>query len=60
MLYDLSRLKEAGIEPAKFIKCNNEFLALQSDFLESLLIFLEKCDFAEPGLFLVRTMENLT
>lgn len=44
MLYDLSMLKDAGIDPAKFIKCNNKFLQIQQDFLEELLEFVEKCD----------------
>ena len=36
-MYDLSGLKELGIEPKEFIVCNNRLLKLQEDFLDDLL-----------------------
>ena len=35
-MYDLSFLEKHGVSAAEFVKCNNEFLALQQGFLDDL------------------------
>lgn len=59
-MYDLSGLKELGIDPKEFILCNNRLLKLQEDFLTDLLEFVESCKLPiEPAEFLVKVTENL-
>ena len=59
-MYDLSGLKELGIDPKEFIVCNNRLLKLQEDFLDDLLEFAESCRLPiEPAEFLVKVTENL-
>ena len=59
-MYDLSGLKELGIEPKEFIVCNNRLLKIQEDFLDDLLEFVESCKLPiEPAEFLVKVTENL-
>ena len=59
-MYDLSGLKELGIDPKEFIVCNNRLLKLQEDFLDDLLEFAESCKLPlEPAEFLVKVTENL-
>ena len=59
-MYDLSGLKELGIDPKEFIVCNNRLLKLQEDFLTDLLEFVESCKLPiEPAEFLVKVTENL-
>ena len=59
-MYDLSGLKELGIDPKEFIVCNNRLLKLQEDFLDDLLDFAESCKLPiEPAEFLVKVTENL-
>lgn len=63
MLYDLSMLKDAGVDPAEFIRCNNQYLDLQRSFIEDLLDFAEGCEAKgvafEADKFLISTMEGL-